>query len=158
MNIDKKLAIILALFAILLLILGYLSMQGGQVNPAQIVVAPSPSHVPQNTPVIAKPNQTSGKNTTPAIPPALPINGALDANKTGGGTGKITNNVPAVVQVPPKNATNDTIIPPPPPPPPPPIASGIIESDFMVTDDSMPKLLTSQKPFELPPPPEAKAQ
>ena len=35
--------------------------------------------------------------------------------------------------------------------------TGLVESDFMVVDDSMPNLLTSQKPFELPPPPENNA-
>lgn len=34
------------------------------------------------------------------------------------------------------------------------ITSGLVESDFMVVDDSLPPLLASVRPFELPPPPD----
>ncbi|GEM_PF-4196054 len=83
---------------------------------------------------------------------------AARGNVTGGvkdqTPGEIT---PGTVQIPLKNLTNDTIIPPPPPPPPPPMnVSSLLESDFMVVDDSLPNLLTNQKPVEMPPPPENK--
>ena len=146
MKFDKNLAALLALCAVLL-ILAYVASQKGQQNPAQNNAnITNKSQARHENATIAKP-----ANQTPGQAPEGNVSNQTQAptrNITGLGTG----------QTPPgstPNLTNvsDITIIPPPPPPPLENMSGLVESDFMVVDDSMPSLLTSQQLIELPPPP-----
>lgn len=151
MKLDRNLAIILALCAVLL-ILFYAAFQGQQ-NPTKNGNANRPNQTENWNAVPVQQNQTENGNVNRPNQTqnggAMPVqqNQAPDGNITGlGGIGtpggnesNRTDGPGTTTVLPPLNVTTNI--------------SGLHEFDFMVVDDSLPGLLTGQKLLELPPPP-----
>jgi hypothetical protein len=171
MKLDKKTAVILALCLIALLALIYVASQGQQAqnspgaNANQVQSGNANSKTPQGN---ASSQPQGGEQQMPGNAPSQ----KPGDNITGGGTEKtpggiavgqnqlpwanLTNSTMNLTNSTyPTNLTNSTVIYPPDNTTIPPSANmSIDETDFMVVDDSLPSLLTSQKPTELPPPPD----
>lgn len=150
MKFDRNLAIILALCAVLL-ILFYAASQGQQspakngsatiLNQTQNGSAVTGQQSPAKNGSANRPNQTqngsaiTGQNQAPD----KNITGMGGIGTPGGNESNRTDGPGTTIFPPPLNVTTNI--------------SSLHEFDFMVVDDSLPSLLTSQKLLELPPPP-----
>ena len=158
MKFDKKLAAILVLCLAVLVVLAYVASQGQQeqnngiINESQVQRGNATNQTQQNaTNQTRAGGQTASGNASSQTP---------EGNVTGGGTSGTANeprynqnqtplknltNISdiTIIVTPPDNITNQT-----------PTNLSLYESDFMVVDDSLPSLLTSQMLLNLPPPPQ----
>ncbi len=150
MKFDRNLAIILALCAVLL-ILFYAAFQGQQ-NPEKNGGATNPNKAQNRSAMPVQqnpakngsatiPNQTQNGSAITGQNPAPKgnITGLGGIGTPGGNESNRTDGPGTTIVPPPLNVTTNI--------------SSLYEFDFMVVDDSLPSLLSSQKLLELPPPP-----
>ena len=165
MKLDKKTAAILLLCLIALVALIFFA---SQVQQAQNNPSANPNQAPaQNGSANSQAPQGNASNqpqnggqpmpgSTPGATPGTNITGGSTNDRPGSPIGgqnpKPGVNITNVTNM--TNSTNWTVIYPPDNVTIPPATNiSLYEPDFQVVDDSLPSLLTSQKPTELPQPP-----